>query len=144
MNQHGPRATVLQTACFNSFCISADISTGEGIRTLKTTLLRRVRIPFRHSCLEYLRRGSNPQKTRILSPAHIPILLQRHMSRPATRAAASRSNRRCVSPKCETADKPRYQRDSSSDIPRSTPEGIRTLTVPDLGRLPLPIGITGA
>ena len=28
---------------------------------------------------EYLRRGSNPQKTRILSPAHIPILLQRHI-----------------------------------------------------------------
>lgn len=29
-------------------------------------------------------------------------------------------------------------------MPQSTPGGIRTLTVPDLGRLPLPIGITGA
>ena len=31
---------------------------------------------------------------------------------------------RCVSQRCETADKPRYQRDRSSDILRILPEGL--------------------
>ena len=36
---------------YNQFHAPGHISTGEGSRTLRTPLLRRVRIPFRHSCV---------------------------------------------------------------------------------------------
>ena len=57
-------------------------------------------------------------QARVLSPAHIPILLQR-------RILFSTSQ-----PQDETAD-----------IPHSASGGIRTLTEPGLSRLPLPVGI---
>ena len=87
-------------------------STGEGSRTLRTPLLGRVRIPVPSHLHEYLRRGSNPQKTRDLNPAHIPVLLQRHFVWPA--------------------DVTRRR------TPRSAFGGIRTLTGPGLSRFPLP------
>ena len=36
---------------YNQFHAPGHISTGEGSRTLRTPLLRQVRIPFRHSCI---------------------------------------------------------------------------------------------
>ena len=60
-----PKATELQSACVAILHICrCCMSAVRGTRTLKTPLLRRVRIPFRHSCkiYKYLWRDSNPHK----------------------------------------------------------------------------------
>ena len=60
------------------------MSTGEGIRTLKTLFLRQRRMPFRHSCITVslvrLELTVDLSPARVLSPPHMPILLQRQSS----------------------------------------------------------------
>ena len=152
-----PRITGFQDRPGTSCGITAK-STRGGIRTRKSLrthssgprLYNHFHAPGQN--IKYRRRGSNPQNpaskagtySSSVTPAKNTSGGDRTRKRPGFLARRifrfcyrgifkARRASRCVSPKCETADKP-----------RSTPEGIRTLTVPDLGRLPLPIGITGA
>ena len=143
MNLQRPRATELQSAClailhicrfFCDFSVVREISSARPLHSLLGLQ------DYFALVVISQRSTSGGDRTR-----KRPGFLARRIFRFCYRGIfKARRASRCVSPKCETADKPRYLRDSSSDIPRSTPEGIRTLTVPDLGRLPLPIGITGA
>lgn len=119
-NLQRPKATDLQSACVSQFAYLSIERSGSfpGPLFFESLVFTALRLLCRHgpvpgrekalfscSCKEYLRRGSNPQKTRILSPAHIPILLQRHIllwcsgQRPGCGHAAKYS-RRDSNPHC--------------------------------------------